>query len=170
MCNDIDWSKGEESFEECFSNSLNVRENAHRFPKGHWSFLGPGTEEKRHGTHTYKTEGKWNHCADVMMRKRTSSFLSNKFEQIKFWKKIKKRKTTKHQNYFKNQGKEQKKKRPPTTRDCSTTFFDKKCYKKSCSNWGQKKKQGKKETAIEVRKKDAGLWRSKSALQASYFF
>ena len=67
-----------------FSNSLNVRENAHRFPKGHWSFLGPGTEEKRHGTHTYKPEGKWNHCADVMMRKRTSSFLSNKFEQIKF--------------------------------------------------------------------------------------
>ena len=80
--------KGEENFEECFSNSLNVRDYAHRFPKGHWSFLGPGTEEKRHGTHTCKPEGKWNHCADVMMlnfvENATSSFLSNKCEQIIF--------------------------------------------------------------------------------------
>ena len=81
MYNDIDWSKVEESYNECFSNSLTVRDSAHRFPKGHRSFLGPGTEDKWYGAHAYKPEGKWNHSVDVMMcqfrRKRTSSFPSS---------------------------------------------------------------------------------------------
>ena len=67
MYNDIDWSKGGEFFNECFTNSLKVRDYAHRCPKGRGSFLGPGTEEKCYGAHTYKPEGKWNHPADVMM-------------------------------------------------------------------------------------------------------
>ena len=67
MYNEINWSKGEEIFNECFLNSLKVRDYAHRFPKGHWSFFGIGNEEKWYGMHIYKPEGKWNHSADVMM-------------------------------------------------------------------------------------------------------
>ena len=40
---------------------------ARRFPKGHWSFFGPGTEETWHGAHIYKPNGSWNHVADLMM-------------------------------------------------------------------------------------------------------
>ena len=44
MHNDIDWGqKGNE--ENCPQNSLSVAAYAARFPKGHWSFLGPGSEE-----------------------------------------------------------------------------------------------------------------------------
>ena len=35
-----------------------------RFPRGHWSFLGPGSEEKRYGTYTDKPDGSWNHSAE----------------------------------------------------------------------------------------------------------
>ena len=34
MFNDIDWSKGTENSNECFSNSLKIRGYAHRFQKG----------------------------------------------------------------------------------------------------------------------------------------
>ena len=34
---------------------------------GHWSFLGPGEEEKWYGTKNYKPEGQWNSTADVMV-------------------------------------------------------------------------------------------------------
>ena len=37
------------------------------FPLGHWSFLGPGEEEKWHGTHNYKLEGQWSTAADVVV-------------------------------------------------------------------------------------------------------
>ena len=67
MYNDIDWSQDEENFKKCVSNSTEVQACAHRFPKGHWSFLGPETEEKWYGTHTYKPEGQWNRSADMMM-------------------------------------------------------------------------------------------------------
>ena len=39
---------------------------ARRFPRGHWSFLGPGEKEKWYGTHTYKPEEHWNETADIM--------------------------------------------------------------------------------------------------------
>ena len=45
MHNDIDWSEGEENYNECFSNSQKARDYANRFPKGHRSFVGPGTKE-----------------------------------------------------------------------------------------------------------------------------
>ena len=37
-----------------------------RLPRGHWSFLGPGEEEKWFGTHIYTSEGQWNNTADDM--------------------------------------------------------------------------------------------------------
>ena len=43
------------------SSSGSVAAYTRRYPKGHWSFLGPGTEENWYGTHTC------NHVADLMM-------------------------------------------------------------------------------------------------------
>ena len=43
MCNDFDWPKGENNLKKCISNSTEVKNHANRFPKGHGSFLGPGT-------------------------------------------------------------------------------------------------------------------------------
>ena len=51
MCSDIAWSKGKEIFNECYANSIKVRDCAKRFLEGYWSFLGPGDEEKWYGTH-----------------------------------------------------------------------------------------------------------------------
>ena len=62
MFNDIDWAKKGYSL-DCISNSKEVRDYAKRFPGGHWSFLGPGDEEKWYGTHICKPEGKWNSIA-----------------------------------------------------------------------------------------------------------
>ena len=47
MLNDMDWTKKGQS-EICLSNSEKVRDFAKKkkFPRGHWSFLGPGDEEK----------------------------------------------------------------------------------------------------------------------------
>ena len=43
MCNDIVWdAKGNE--ELCENNSTRVAEYARRFPRGHWSFTGLGSE------------------------------------------------------------------------------------------------------------------------------
>ena len=33
----------------------------------HWSFLGPGSETKWYGTHTYKPNGEWDNVAEIMM-------------------------------------------------------------------------------------------------------
>ena len=38
-----------------------------KFAQGHRSFLGPGSEKKWYGTHTYKPNGDWNRVADIMM-------------------------------------------------------------------------------------------------------
>ena len=47
MFNDIVWdAKGND--ELCVNNSKTVKEYAERFPRGHWCFLGPGSE--RSGT------------------------------------------------------------------------------------------------------------------------
>ena len=63
-----------------FSNSAMARDYAKRFPLGHWSFLGPGEEEKWYGTQNDRPEGQWNSSADVMvlqfLRQRTSSLQS----------------------------------------------------------------------------------------------
>ena len=50
----------------CIANSLNVAEYARKFAQGHWSFLGPGSEKKRYGTHD-KPNGEWDDVADITM-------------------------------------------------------------------------------------------------------
>ena len=53
MFNDIDWTvKGNSKI--CISDSKQVKNYAKRFPRGHWSFFGPGDEEKQSRTYTYK--------------------------------------------------------------------------------------------------------------------
>ena len=49
MFNDIDWIENG-IYKECFSNSEMMQDYARKFPFGHWSFLGPGEEEKWYGT------------------------------------------------------------------------------------------------------------------------
>ena len=49
------------------SNSSDVAAYAGRFPEGHWSFLGPETEEKWYGTHIHNPNGLWNEVAELMM-------------------------------------------------------------------------------------------------------
>ena len=49
MFNDIEWTKKGNS-EQCISNSEHVKNYAKRFSQGHWTFLGPGSELKLHGT------------------------------------------------------------------------------------------------------------------------
>ena len=45
MYNDIEWgAKG--NTERCEHNSQTVANDARKFRRGHWSFLGPGSEEK----------------------------------------------------------------------------------------------------------------------------
>ena len=66
MYNDIEWgAKGnKERYEH---NSQTVASYARKFPRGHWSFLGPGSEEKWYGTYTNKPDGSWNQSAENMM-------------------------------------------------------------------------------------------------------
>ena len=54
--------------ERCEYNSQTVADFARRFPRGHWSFLEPGSEEKMYGTHTNRPDGSWNQSAENMMR------------------------------------------------------------------------------------------------------
>ena len=35
--------------------------------RGHWSFLGPGSEKKWHGTHVNQRDGEWEDTAEGMM-------------------------------------------------------------------------------------------------------
>ena len=51
----------------CIATSKSVADYARRFAHGHWSFLGPGSEKKWCGTHTYKPNGKWDRVAEDMM-------------------------------------------------------------------------------------------------------
>ena len=53
--------------ENCTANSMNIAAYAEKFPRGCWSFLGPGCEKKWYGTHVSKPNGEWNKTAEVMM-------------------------------------------------------------------------------------------------------
>ena len=66
MYNDIDWTT-DGHLEKCVSNFIEVKTYANRFWKGHWSFLGPGTRETWYGTHTFKPNGLWNQCSEMIM-------------------------------------------------------------------------------------------------------
>ena len=67
MFNDIEWeARGNE--ESCENNSKRVEEYARRFPRGHWSFLGPGSEKKWYATYKSKPNGCWDRTAEKMMQ------------------------------------------------------------------------------------------------------
>ena len=66
MYNHIDW-EDEKNKDVCIYNSETVSEYAKIFPKRHWSFLGPQSEEKCYGTHTYKPNGAWVQDAEKML-------------------------------------------------------------------------------------------------------
>ena len=67
MFNDIVWdAKGND--ELCVNNSKTIEEHAERFPRGHWSFPGPGSEKKWYGTYDCKPDGFWNRMAETMLQ------------------------------------------------------------------------------------------------------
>ena len=66
MYNDIAWGeKG--NTERCEFNSQTVAEYAREFPRGHWSFLDPGSEKKWYGTYTDNPDGSWDRMTEEMM-------------------------------------------------------------------------------------------------------
>ena len=66
MYNDIAWrDKG--STERFEYNPQTVSGKARKFPRGHWSFLEPGSEMKWYGTYTDKPGGSWDRMAEEMM-------------------------------------------------------------------------------------------------------
>ena len=54
MFNDIDWKKNDE---HCISHAEEVRNYPMKFMHGHWTFLGPGSEEKWYGDTIKKGNG-----------------------------------------------------------------------------------------------------------------
>ena len=66
MFDDIEW-KAKGNKEQCEYNSQIVAEYARKFPRGHLSFLGPGSQEKWYGTYTDKPDGSWDQMAENMM-------------------------------------------------------------------------------------------------------
>ena len=95
-CRCITTSIGEkqETKDTCISNSFKIAAHAKRFPEGHWSFFGPGTEEQWYGTHTYKPNGLWNHAAETLtispgesghpMFRGTSALKAKEEEKLRF--------------------------------------------------------------------------------------
>ena len=63
MFNDIVWD-AKENNESCVNNSRTIREYAEGFLRGHWSFLGPGSEKKWYGTYDCKPDRSWNRIAE----------------------------------------------------------------------------------------------------------
>ena len=61
------YGREEGNKELCTANSKTVAGHARRFAHGHWPFLGPGSEKKWCGTHTYKPNGEWDHVAEDMV-------------------------------------------------------------------------------------------------------
>ena len=66
MYNDIVLGEKENN-EVCIANPRTAAGYARRFANGHWSFLGPGSETKWYGTHTYKPNEEWDNVAEIMM-------------------------------------------------------------------------------------------------------
>ena len=64
MFNDIVWNASDEG---CLSNDEKVKNYAMRFSQGHWTFLGPGSEEKWDGD-SHDQKGQWNCTADKMVQ------------------------------------------------------------------------------------------------------
>ena len=50
------------------NNSKTIREYAERFSRGHWSFLGSGSEKKWYGTCDGEPDGSWNRTAEKILQ------------------------------------------------------------------------------------------------------
>ena len=59
--------------ELCENNSTRAEEYARRFSRGHWSFLGLGSEKKWYAIYTSKPNGCWNRIAEKIMQNFTQS-------------------------------------------------------------------------------------------------
>ena len=68
MFNDIIWWI-KDTEKECITNSTLVSLFAKRFPAGHWSFLGHGSERKWYSTCNERPQGEWDRVAELMMIK-----------------------------------------------------------------------------------------------------
>ena len=67
MFNDIVWdAKGNDETRE--NNSKIIELYARGFPRGHWSFPGPGSEKKWYGTYDHKPDGSWDRTAEKMLQ------------------------------------------------------------------------------------------------------
>ena len=66
MFNDIIWGS-EDNERECIANATHVSLFPKRFPAGHWSFLGPGSEKKWYSTYIDRPGGEWDRVAELMM-------------------------------------------------------------------------------------------------------
>ena len=55
--------------ENCVSNAEKVKNYAKRFLEGHWTFLGPDSEEKWYGSSKHAQKGQWNCTADKMIQR-----------------------------------------------------------------------------------------------------
>ena len=66
MYNDIEWDR-QGTKERCEHNSQMIANCARRFPRSHWSFVGPGSEKKWYGTYNEKPDGSWDRIAERMM-------------------------------------------------------------------------------------------------------
>ena len=66
MYNDIVWREKEKK-ELCTVSSMTVVGSAKRFPQGHWSIFGLGSEKAWHGSNTYKPNGEWDDVAEHML-------------------------------------------------------------------------------------------------------
>ena len=66
MFNDIVWDQKGNN-EICENNSKTIQKYARRFPRGHLSFLGSGSEKKWYGTYDHKPDGSWDRTAEKML-------------------------------------------------------------------------------------------------------
>ena len=51
----------------CENNSKTIQKYARRFPRGHLSFLGPGSEKKWCGTYDHQPDVSWDRTAEKML-------------------------------------------------------------------------------------------------------
>ena len=65
MFNDIERKTNDVN---CISNAEKVKSYAMKFSKGHWTFLGPGSEEKWCGHCFLRSQRKWDSTADKMVQ------------------------------------------------------------------------------------------------------
>ena len=70
MFHDIIWGI-KDNEKECIATLVSIF--AKRFPAGHWSFLGPGSETEWYSTYNERPQGEWDRVAELMMIKFTES-------------------------------------------------------------------------------------------------